>query len=118
MKQDFKKIVQVLNNYRLYSQNYLNMSYFLVFSFVILKYSEYVVLNQITPNKIIALLLPFTVLLFVPLGGLYYIVKTGFCIYQISKKNNFEKKNKFIFISDIIYIVTIIYVHLSSNLHR
>lgn len=91
------------------------MSYFAIFAFIVLKYSEYVVKNHIQQIGFVTLLLPFLVLLFIPIMGLYYIIKTGICVYKVSKTEKFENKNKFVFISDIIYIAIVIYVHFFIN---
>ncbi len=115
MQQKIKEILHILNNYRLYSKNYVNMSYFAIFAFIVLKYSEYVVKNHIQQIGFVTLLLPFLVLLFIPIMGLYYIIKTGIGVYKVSKTEKFENKNKFVFISDIIYIAIVIYVHFFIN---
>lgn len=102
-------IFDILKRYRLHSKYYINMSYFCLISTLILFYSRYIVSHHIKPLPLITLLLPFFVLIIIPIGGLYYIVRMGVDISKIGK-NKFDAShtNKLIWLSDSIYIVLIV----------
>lgn len=105
-KSNFNKIFSILKEYRLYSKYYIKLSYFFFFSTVVLLYSRYVVSHHIKLAPIITILLTLSVLIFIPLGGIYYIFRMSFDIYMIGKnKLDISKKNNLIWLSDIIYIL-------------
>lgn len=107
----FKKINNYFQIYRLHSKYYIKFSYFLLFSIIILLYSRYIVNNNITPVPIITLCLTFLVLIFIPLGGIYYIIKSSISMYKISKKQFDENTvNNRIWLNDLIYLLLVMYV--------
>jgi len=107
----FKQINKYFQIYRLHSEYYIKFSYFLLFSIIILFYSRYIVNNNITPVPIITLCLAFLVFIFIPLGGIYYIIKSSISMYKISKKQFDENiVNNRIWLSDLIYLFLTLYV--------
>lgn len=108
MKNKIIQFLHVLNEYRLYSKNYVNMSYFLVFTFIILILSDHI--DTIKNVQLQAL---FTVILYLIsilllLAGLYYIFETIRSICRIYKGQKGTEKNKYVIVSDIIYILFLI----------
>ena len=110
-------IFGVIKNFRVYSIYYSRFAYFVLFSIIIIFYSKYIVTNHITPIPIVALLLPFVVMLIIPIGILYYIIRASIHIAKIANHKFQENKiNKLIWISDVIYLiifVILIYIEIS-----
>ena len=101
-------IYGIFKKFRRYSIYYPKFAYFILGSIVIIFYSKYIVENHITPIPIIALLLPFVVMLIIPIGTIYYIIRASIHIYKIAE-NKFQEDqtNKIIWINDIIYLLII-----------
>lgn len=103
-----KEMYYILRLYRLHSKYYVKLAYFWLFSFIVLCYSRYIVINHIVPAKIVGLILALLVLIVIPLGNIYYIIR---CAISIGKKlYNETYTNKNLWISDLIYILTLLYV--------
>ena len=103
-----KEMYYILRLYRLHSKYYVKLAYFWFFSFIILCYSRYIVINHIVPAKIVGLILALLVLIIIPLCNIYYIIR---CVISIGKKLYYETyTNKNLWISDLIYILTLLYV--------
>lgn len=115
-----ESIIDIIKKYRLHSKYYLNMSYFVLISFIIIFLVRYFVINY---NHIIlpfplALLQAFVVLIFIPIGFIYYIIRMSIDVYKIGK-NKFDetRKNRLIWFSDIIYILFFASAFLSTIRH-
>ena len=105
-KNKLNKMFSILKEYRLYSKYYIKLSYFFLFSICVLLYSRYIISHHITPAPIITILLSLLVLIIIPLGALYYIIRMSVDIYKIGKnKLDKSRKNNLIWLSDIIYIL-------------
>ena len=105
-KNELNKIFSILKEYRLYSKYYIKLSYFFLFSTCVLLYSRYIISHHITPAPITTILLSLLVLIIIPLGVLYYIIRMSVDIYKIGKnKLDKSRKNNLIWLSDIIYIL-------------
>ena len=117
MSNGIKELISDLKKYRLNSKNYVQMSYFVLISILILKYSQYIVVNHIEPIKLIAIILPLMVLIIIPIGFIYYSIKTGIEIYKANKnKLDTNHVNKYIWVNDIIYIGALIYAEFFSKI--
>lgn len=91
------------------------MSYFCLISTVILFYSRYIVSYHIKPLPFITFLLAFYVMIIIPIGGLYYIVRMCIDINKIGKnKFNESRTNNLIWLSDVIYIILIVLAEIIS----
>lgn len=98
-------IFGVFKKYRLYSEYYPKFAYFTLFSIITIFYSKYIVTNHITPIPIVTLILPFVVMLIIPIGTLYYIIRSSIHIGKIAGNKFQETKiNKLIWLNDIIYL--------------
>lgn len=108
----FKEIFNIIKSYRLHSKYYINMSYFYLFSVCVLLYSRYIVSHHIKLAPIITLMLVLLVLIIIPLGALYYIIRMSIDIYKVGKnKLDISKKNNLIWLSDIIYILLFVFAN-------
>ena len=108
MKNKIIQFLHVLNEYRLYSKNYVNMSYFFVFTFFILILSDRIDAIQNVQLQALFTVISFLVLILLPLAGLYYIVEMIRSICRINKGQKSTEKNKHVIVSDIIYILFLI----------
>ena len=103
-----KEMYYLLRLYRLHSKYYVKLAYFWLFSFIVLCYSRYIVVNHIVPQKFIGLILALLVLIVIPLGNLYYIIRATISIGR--KLYNETYTNKNLWISDLIYILVLLYI--------
>ena len=108
MKNKIIQFLHVLNEYRLYSKNYVNMSYFLVFTFIILMLSNLIDTIKNVQLQAFFTVISFLVLILLPLAGLYYLVEMIRSICHIYKSQKGTEKNKYVIVSDIIYILFLI----------
>ena len=108
---NFREMLNILRLFRLHSRYYINFSYFTLFSVIVLCYSRYIVFNHITPIKIVVLVLALLILVIIPLGFVYYIIRSCISAGKIVKKQYDENyTNKYIWLSDSIYILLMLYV--------
>ena len=108
MKNKIIQFLNVLNEYRLYSKNYVNIYYFFVFTFIILILSDRINAIQNVQLQALFTVISFLVLILLPLAGLYYIVEMIRSICRINKGQKSIQKNKYVFVSDVIYILFLI----------
>ena len=108
MKNKIIQFLHVLNEYRLYSKNYVNMSYFLAFTFIVLMLSDLIDTIKNVQLQALFTVILFLVLILLPLAGLYYIIEMIRSICRINKGQKGTQKNKYVFVSDVIYILFLI----------